>query len=797
MREMSIAQKMADKQKQISISEFFEKNKHFLGFDTLPRSIITAVKEAVDNSLDAAEEARILPDMIIRISKVKGEKDVLELAVEDNGPGIPRASLEKAFGRLLFGSRFHSIRQTRGQQGIGITGVVMYSQLTTGKPTHIISKIKSEATAATLSIGIDTRKNRATKSNEDRIASTWSDGRDKEHGLSITTQMKAKYQRGKQSVFQYLRMTSIVNPHADIILIDPDGEKHHFPRATEKLPKIVDAIKPHPQGIELGQLQRMLRETNEPTLQKFLQNEFSGVSKTGSVPELCELSGLEHKRKPNLIKPDGIKALLEAFNGERGYLRRYMVVDGRHKYLEKRGRACKPGERIAKQLERDLVSALNGKMLSDTVSIVKERTDWYCDESLEDMLAWMQKKIGVGPYDEDAAKKWAKYVRHEWDPRVNLLPARLYPPPVNCLSPIEELLIKKGLSKTIDSRFVTTLTRQPMVSQGNPFQVEVGLIFGGGMQADNAVEVLRFANRVPLMYQQGGCLLTKSIESVDWRQYGLEQSGGKGVPKGPAAILIHLASTNVQFTSEAKEALADNEEVFNEIRKAALDLGRGLRRHLEKRKKMAKVREKFELINDILPAIAEKSAAILDKPHPDLARSITKIMNAVILDEKTWWDKETGLTKVQLKLQNYTARPRSYTILAQWPEGKSTMTDNDRGGRKETSGLWAWKIETLDPGVNATIEYSLEGLEKGDWKETEVFYRGAGDVIGANRLDEKILEELRRQEDSGTEPPVEDSGAESPAENSETDRNENESMEEEKEGAGWASNGTGQQTLGV
>ena len=116
------------------------------------------------------------------------------------------------------------------------------------------------------------------------------------------------------------------------------------------------------------------------------------------------------------------------------------------------------------------------------------------------------------------------------------------------------------------------------------------------------------------------------------------------------------------------------------------------------------------------------------------------------------------------------------------------MTDNYRGGRKEANGLWAWKIETLDPGVNATIEYSLEGLEKGDWKETEVFYRGAGDIIGAIRLDEKILEELRRQEDSEIESPIEDSGAE---------RNENESMEEEKEGASWASNGTGQQTLEV
>ena len=228
---MSIAEKMAANQKQVAISEFFEKNKHFLGFDTLTRALITAVKEAVDNALDACEEARILPDIVVQITKMDNKKDILQLDVEDNGPGIPRTSIEKVFGQLLFGSRFHAIRQSRGQQGIGITGVVMYSQLTTGDPTHVESKIAKEATAVAVDIGLDTRKNKAVKSNQDRV-----DWGDKVHGLKIRTSMKAKYQKGRQSVWQYLRMTSIVNPHADIVFIDPDGQKHHWPRVTEKLP---------------------------------------------------------------------------------------------------------------------------------------------------------------------------------------------------------------------------------------------------------------------------------------------------------------------------------------------------------------------------------------------------------------------------------------------------------------------------------------------------------------------------------------------------------------------------------
>jgi DNA topoisomerase-6 subunit B len=326
-------------------------------------------------------------------------------------------------------------------------------------------------------------------------------------------------------------------------------------------------------------------------------------------------------------------------------------------------------------------------------------------------------------------------------------PVKMLNPPTNCLSPIEEMLIKKGLSKTIDSRFISTMTRAPNVSQGNPYQIEVGLIFGGNMPADKAVEVLRFANRVPLMYQQGGCLLTKAIESVDWRQYGLDQPGAKGVPKGPAAILVHLASTNVQFTSEAKEALAENEEVIEEARKAMLEMGRGLRKHLEKKKKMAKTQEKFELINDILPAIAAKSAEILDKPIPDLSGSITRIMSAVIGETSTVWNKETKQTDVSITIYNYTSRSRAYTILATWPEKSGAkLVNNDTGGRKEAMGVWAWKLQTLEPGERIVISYSLSGLEKGDWVETDIFYRGSQEVIGAMKMDEKYLEEIRNQE---------------------------------------------------
>lgn len=640
---MNEAEEISSKQKQASIGEFFEKNKHFLGFDTQQRAIITAVKEAVDNSLDACEEARILPDIRVELRRTKS--DELEMMSQDNGPGIPRDSIEGVFGKFLLGSRFHAIRQTRGQQGIGITGVVMYSQLTTGSKTHVISKIKSDSSAVYVDLGIDTKKNRAIKTGEKR--DIWIDeknGEEISHGLKISTVMKAKYQRGKKSVYQYLRMTSIVNPHASISLVvyDKDGEiieEGNWARTSNKLPRVVEEIKPHPHGIQLGTLQRMLRESADRRMTSFLKHNFSGVSPR-AAKEILGMADVEEGRTPKRIKPEEAKAMIMAFQ---------------------------------------------------TVKLLK--------------------------------------------------------PPMDCLSPIEDLLIKKGLSKAIDSRFASTVTRSPTVSQGNPFQIEVGLVFGGDLASEGPIEILRFANRVPLMYQQGGCLLTKALEAVNWKNYGLEQPGGSGIPKGPAAVLVHLASTNVQFTSEAKEAVSYNEEVFDEVRKAMLEVGRGLKNHLKKSSERKKAKEKFELVNIILPEISKKSSELLGREEPDLAPVITQIMNAVFLEEELGWDKETRLSMCSITIHNYTARARAYTILAKWPEGEETsMEFNPRGGRKEARGLWAWRLDTLDPGTSTVLEFGISGLSKGDWNEADIFFRGNGEIIGATKMDEALLDEQRKAE---------------------------------------------------
>ena len=273
------------------------------------------------------------------------------------------------------------------------------------------------------------------------------------------------------------------------------------------------------------------------------------------------------------------------------------------------------------------------------------------------------------------------------------------------------------------------------------------MVFGGNIQSDGPIEILRFANRVPLMYQQGGCLITKAIESVDWKPYGLDHPAKRGIPKGPAAVLVHIASTNVQFTSEAKEAVADNEEVFKEIRRALREVGNNLKRHLKKSSQRKKAREKFDLINIILPEISKKSSELLSKEEPDLAPIITKIMNAVFCEEMLGWDEERGLATCSITIYNYTARARAFTILAKWPEGDGiTISDNPLVGKRQARGLWSWRLDTLNPGTATTIYFGVSGLRKGEWSDLEIFFRGNGEIIGATKIDEKLLDELKKSE---------------------------------------------------
>ncbi len=611
---MGIAHKMARKQREISVAEFFEKNKQILGFDSLTKALVVSVKEAVDNALDACEEAQILPDIYVEIDQMG--RDEYRIVVEDNGPGIIRRNIPLVFGKLLYGSRFHAIRQSRGQQGIGISAVVLYGQLTTGKPARVVSKISEEEVAYEVILSIDTKKNAPRMIKESPLL--W----DREHGTRIEVVIRARYVRGKQSVYEYLQQTAIVNPHAQITFVEPDGKRTIFKRATDKLPPPTREIKPHPHGIELGELLNMARNTKAYRLTSFLTTEFSRVSPK-VAEEICKKAYLYGEMRPQELSIEEAKRLLDAF-----------------------------------------------------------------------------RKV------------------------------KLMAPPTDCLSPIGETLIKKGLKNVLGSLrpsfYAQPVTREPKVYSGNPFIVEAGMVYGGELPKDQPVRILRFANRVPLLYQQGADVITKAIGSVDWRRYGLEQRGGQGIPVGPAIILVHVASTRVPFTSEAKEAIAEVPEIREEIELALKALGRQLRLYNVKKQRKSKMTEKFFLVTKILPEIARKSAEIVEKPVPKLEPVISKIMNVVWIDEEIV--KEDARIRVNVKVANYTSRALHFTLYGDYPLGNLVDTD---GIAEEDYVKWEVNIA---PVSYRHLYFVLEDADR--YGETNYYVDGINPniVIGAEPL---------------------------------------------------------------
>lgn len=298
------AQTIAVRQREISISEFFAKNRHLLGFDSLPKALLTAVKEAVDNALDACEEAGILPDVLVEIREVAENR--YRLVVEDSGPGIVKSQVPKIFGKLLYGSKFHILKQARGQQGIGISAAGMYAQLTTGTPVRVVTRTGPRQKGHVYELRIDTKTNSPVIVRES--TTDW----DRPHGIRVEMEFLAAYKKGQRSVDAYLHQVAMANPHARFVYRPPRGDEIVYERLAPQLPAEARAIKPHPHGVELGVLLDMLRFTKARNVRSFLETEFSRMSAKVSV-EVLDAAGVKKSTRPRRVTREQAEALVKAF----------------------------------------------------------------------------------------------------------------------------------------------------------------------------------------------------------------------------------------------------------------------------------------------------------------------------------------------------------------------------------------------------------------------------------------------------------------------------------------------------
>jgi len=556
------AEHLAEGQRDISVSEFFVKNRHLLGFDSPARALLTTVKEAVDNALDACEEAGILPTLLVEIKQTAEDRYVV--ALQDNGPGIVVGQVPKIFGKLLYGSKFHNLKQSRGQQGIGISAAGMYGQLTTGKPVRITSRTKPSYPAHYLEVVINTQKNAPEVIRDTEVE--W----DEPHGTRVEIELQGSYKSGKHSVDEYLEQTALANPHAEIFYYPPKGrEEVVYPRLTDDMPDEPATIKPHPYGVELGILMKMLKESKARHITTALREDFSRVTPT-VADQICKTAGVSPRARPTTIANREAEAI---FNAIQKVKIRSPAMDC----------VVPIGEELIRVgLEREVENANFYSVRTRPPRVYRGNPF-----QVEVGLAYGGQLTGLIDHgDLTDGGAWVGGTRLNPTKRVEM-----------ALTSISGVSRKKAVALLLKAG-IDRATRAGMLSK---LQVE---LLRAALDADvrsesssRPVHLVRLANRVPLQYQQSACAIHKAVTDVNWRRYQVAQPRG-GLPHGPLVLVVHIASVWVPFTSESKEAIAHYEEIIDEIKRCVMDCGRELGNYLSRRKKhnaQAERRSKFDL----------------------------------------------------------------------------------------------------------------------------------------------------------------------------------------------------------
>ena len=687
-----------------------------------------------------------------------------------------------------------SVKNSRGQQGIGISAAVLYSQLTSGKPARITSRTKGSDEAEYFELVID------TDTNEPEIRKEGMTSWDRTHGTRIEIEMEANM-RARSQLHDYIKHTAVVNPHARVELKEPQ-EHFKFERAEEaELPAETEEIRPHPHGVELGTVLKMLEATDSHSVSGFLQNEFTRVGKKTADSVIDAFRDRHYGREMTWTPPGaheaGIaEAVVEATNGkspeateafgeavddelaETDRIAHHDIVTAVREAANEVGHEYDTtlGETVRENVvaavwtaitdgvvpsdadeteSDDADAAQSGRRTADLYGIVDDATSTRKDdaavEGIADRLAAkfadsddrdrathdelreyvdrsadMLEEHGEVTFGETArenvtAAVWERMKTVPDDPpkvstiadsrdmASELLEAMretsIMSPPTNCLSPITDTLVEAGLRKEYDADFYAASTRDADVHGGDPFIVEAGIAYGGELPAEGSAEVLRFANRVPLVYQRGACATTDVIKNIGWRNYNLDQPGGSGVPNGPVVIMIHVASTNVPFTSESKDAVANVPAIEDEIELAIREAARELKSYLKKRRSMQKRQKKQDVLAEILPEMAEKVSEVTDQPRPNFDDALARIMNNVLVDRAV---EENGDTSaVNLIVENNSTTNESLELTDIVTAEPADLPDD--ATVVEMDGEWFVKWSpAVDSGEEATLSYTVD-----------------------------------------------------------------------------------------
>ncbi|MGC8671669.1 MAG: DNA topoisomerase VI subunit B [Candidatus Micrarchaeia archaeon] len=500
--------------KEHSVTEFFKKNSQMLGYAGKVRSLTTVVHEYVTNSLDACEEAGILPEITVTVKEIGEEK--YSVTVSDNGPGIPKAHIGKALGSVLKGTKFHRNMQQRGQQGIGGSGCTLFAQITTGKPVHAKSNTGKEAYECDVSI--DIRDNKPIVANMVQLPIS----QFKSTGLEVTGFFAGvKYENSDHGVYEYLRRTALSNPHAHIVLHAPDGSTVDFPRSVDSMPKRPRALKPHPLGMNVSDLMDFAKASPSRKLSSFLVDSFSRIT---------------------YDKVDELKKLVPDLDFNKA-----------------------PGE-----------------------------------------LTW-----------EEAEKLVDSFKKVKW-----------LAPDLDALSTIGEKQIELAMRKILNPEFMSVVERRPKVFRGGiPFVVEAGIAYGGSAGTKTSTgtsgNVLRFANKVPLLFDGGSCAITEAVQEIDWKRYGI-----KNFDEEPVSVFVNVSSVYIPYSGVGKQAIAQEEEIIDEIKLAVMEAARRLQMHLSSERNKSEQASRYKTIMRYVEQLSSDLADITSRNKSEIQKSLTQLIES-------------------------------------------------------------------------------------------------------------------------------------------------------------------------
>ena len=580
-----------EKFNQISPSEFFYSNRDLAGFSNPTRSLYTAVREFVENALDACDQKGILPDVHLIIKAVDPDKPDPKpyiLTVKDNGPGIDAEHIPLAFGTVLYGSKF-GLKQARGMFGLGATMAILYGQITTNKPVTVKSCADGQ-TQNQFEILLDIQKNKPVI-----VKHITKDAAKK--GLSVSICLEGDYSKAGNKIRDYVYETSLITPYASITFDDPKGQKFSHPRFVKEIPPPPTIIRPHPHGIDVERIRRMIVEsqfeipTIDDAMIEKVRKDLGLSKKTLSFTSIMDKAKKKWKNLSRQVRV--VIALMSFLKMDFEKLNKIRIED--LDIPNKKLFYWDFGDSQSKSVDMDPDSQYY-KQLTNTVQ----------GEPLTTFLTKRFQRIGP-----TTAVKFAEFAKFKPEKRmgtltnqelVNLSDALqkfedFMAPDSSCLAPLGAEPLEKGIKKFFNPDFTAVVQRPASAYSGFPFIIEMGIAYGGDIKSGGP-HVYRYANRIPLLYDEGSDVVLKVVHDTDWGRYKI-----KGEP--PFIIVSHICSTRIPYKTAGKENVADRQEIERELRLALQFLSRKLASFMSKRGQAEMAKKRANLYAKYIPMIAE------------------------------------------------------------------------------------------------------------------------------------------------------------------------------------------------